>query len=135
MSASDLKVVETFYEKLNDSGANYENLEPALALIHPEFQLTEPASLPYGGVYRGREGLMKSTGRAAETLQIDIDKWELWDGGDHVFGMFYCTFHSKVTGRELVTTVLQKYRVEDGKIIDVDAYPKDTAAIVDLVRA
>ncbi|MGX4688159.1 nuclear transport factor 2 family protein [Streptomyces sp. JNUCC 63] len=96
----------------------------------------EAESLPYGGDWKGREGLrnlMDTIGSITELAPTDI---EVFDAGDGiVITRQTANFTSKSTGATLSVPMVEIYTMVDGKIQDIDVYYKDTKAMVDLFSA
>src|SRR5688500_13790974 len=59
----NLKIVQGIYDGFASC-----DIQAALALIPPEFEVHEPRSLPFGGAYRGPEGLLRLLAKIAETV-------------------------------------------------------------------
>jgi ketosteroid isomerase-like protein len=105
------------------------------ALIHPEFVLIEPQGLPYGGVYKGREGWRTLVNRVIETwasFRIQISE-ELGETEDTLVTRFDISGRSRRTGREWTSSVLELWRFRDGLIVEIVPYYFDThlLAVID----
>jgi ketosteroid isomerase-like protein len=59
---------------------------------------------------------------------------EIVRAGDVVELRLDAVFTSRKSGRQLPMTVVEHYRVHDGKIYGADAFYKDTQAVNDLVK-
>jgi len=101
-----------------------------------DIAIHEAESLPYGGDWKGREGLRKlmdTIGSITELTPTDI---EVFDAGDGIVISRQTTnFTSKSTGTTLSIPMVEIYTMVDGKIQDIDVYYKDTKAMVDFFFA
>ncbi len=98
------------------------------ALIHPDFELIEPEGLPYGGVYKGREGWRALVNRVIETwasFRIHIAE-ELGETQDTVVTRFDISGRSRKTGRTWTSSVLELWRFRDGLLVEIAPYYFDT---------
>ncbi|WP_205698780.1 nuclear transport factor 2 family protein [Conexibacter sp. SYSU D00693] len=111
------------------------NLERALALLAGDVTVHEPESLPYGGDHRGPDAFAAMLGQIAGAYRVRLDGHELHDAGDVVVAHVRCRMTSRTTGRELDVPIIELYRVRDGRILALDAFPKDTAAMLALHTA
>ena len=108
--------------------ATFDLLAPFFA---PDVVMRQAENLPYGGVWRGHDGM-------ARFLVAMSEAWESFEIGEQEFLAMGETavVHSQVrararaTGRELAFPVLQTIAVRDGRIAEVRPFYWDTAAIV-----
>ena len=107
--------------------ASFDTLAPFFA---PDVVLYQAESLPYGGIWRGHDGME----------QFFLAMSQTWEAFDMVDQEFLSTTASAVvlthvrarprnTGRELEFPILQTIRVVDGRITEVRPFYWDTAAI------
>lgn len=99
--------------------------------FHPEITLREADCLPYPGVFTGikafREDLL---GKLLAGLDLEVEEREVLDASNGIVVVRMCgKFTSKHTGRSVQMPMVEIYQVVDGKIVDVDIYYKDAAAI------
>jgi len=102
--------------------------EAAAALIHPDVTVTEPASLPYGGVHRGKQAFLDDVlGGILRRASISLGETTVRDAGDVVVAHMVVTFTAHETGRSVTLPIVELYEVDgDGLITSIDVYPKDT---------
>jgi uncharacterized protein len=106
-----------------------ETLAPYFA---PDVVLHQAEGLPYGGVWRGHEGMEHFFVTMSET-------WEAFDLSDQEFLTVGATAvvqtevhaRARATGRELSFPILQLIRIEEGQIREVRPFYWDTAAIAE----
>ncbi|MFF9207504.1 MULTISPECIES: nuclear transport factor 2 family protein [unclassified Streptomyces] len=109
--------------------ASFDLLAPFFA---PDVELHQADALPYGGTWRGHEGLARFFRRMGEV-------WELFDMLEQEFLATGATsvVHTRVrarartTGREISFPILQTITVRDGRITEVRPFYWDTHAIAD----
>jgi uncharacterized protein len=106
----------------------------SFALLAPYFAtdvvLYQADSLPYGGVWRGHEGLERfflAMSRAWDVFEM-VDQEFLSDTSPLVV-LTRVRARARATGRELRFPILQTITVEDGRITEVHPFYWDTAAI------
>ncbi|GGU99700.1 nuclear transport factor 2 family protein [Streptomyces spectabilis] len=132
---------ETRYLAAGGPGrASFATLAPHFA---PDVVLHQADALPYGGVWRGHEGLERFFLAMADTwAEFDIVRQEFLgqgdsggDGGRQVVGV-HSDIRARVraTGRALAFPILQSIAVEEGRIREVRPFYWDTAAIAAACR-
>lgn len=124
MSQNNVDLTRMAYEAINTGDPG------VLEAIHEEMEFHEPASLPYGGIYRGPDGMGELFGALAEHwdgLHLEIE--ELVDAGDCVAIRARLQGRAKSTGREVDEPYLELLRFREGKAI-ADWIQMDTAAVL-----
>lgn len=114
------------------------DLDALLATYHPDIVIRDPASLPTGGVYHGHPGAAEHGAAyvgAWDPLQ-DADEKELeevvFGAGNRVVGLW----RQKATapnGQKLDLPAISLATVRDGRVIELEMFHFDTAAIVDFL--
>jgi len=107
--------------------ASFALLAPYFA---PEVVLYQADSMPYGGVWRGHEGLEQfflAMSQAWDAFEM-VDQEFLSDTSPLVV-LTRVRARARATGRELRFPILQTITVEDGRITEVHPFYWDTAAI------
>lgn len=93
------------------------------------FEFKIPASLPYGGLYKGAKTFDRFFQRIYdeffETFVISMDR--VLDAGDHLVAPIRIRAKGKSSGREMEVENLWVFRIEDGVIVFAQNYA-DTAA-------
>ncbi|MFD9907556.1 nuclear transport factor 2 family protein [Streptomyces sp. NPDC059063] len=118
--------------------ASFALLAPFFA---PDVVLHQADALPYGGIWRGHEGLERFFLAMSDTwAEFAIGAQEfVADGGHGVSGTAVVRSEirarARATGRDLAFPILQTIRVEDGRIAEVHPFYWDTAAIAEACRA
>lgn len=107
------------------------DLDGVLALIHPDIEVHEPESLPYGGTWRGRDGFTDLITTIMGIAEMGITAHTAHETADGVILAMDVSFTSRNTGDVLRTRVVEVDRVEDGMLRDVDVFYKDVKATVE----
>ncbi|MEQ0563860.1 nuclear transport factor 2 family protein [Amycolatopsis sp. NEAU-NG30] len=103
---------------------------PLRRFFAPDFVLHQAGGLPYGGVWRGHDGLQRFFAAMSRT-------WEVFEFVDQAFLattsplVVLTNVHARAraTGRELAFPILQAITVAGGRITEVRPFYWDTAAI------
>ncbi|MFJ3921561.1 nuclear transport factor 2 family protein [Streptomyces sp. NPDC090022] len=122
------RTLQSFFA-LIESGA----IEEALELIDPELVIHEAESLPYPGDFHGPAGFVQLAEKVFGLADLSISDVRLLEDGDTVVSRSRATFTARATGRVLETEVVELYTFRDGRIADIDAFYKDTHAVVELL--
>jgi nucleoside-diphosphate-sugar epimerase len=108
--------------------------EGALAMVDENAVWREAESLPWGGEWRGPDGFARLTREIDVLAELTVRGHEIVQAGDVVELRLDAVFTSRKSRRQLPMTVVEHYRVHDGKIYGADAFYKDTQAVNDLVK-
>ena len=93
----------------------------------------EAASLPWGGEWRGPDGFARLTREIDALAELTVRGHEIVRAGEAVELRLDAVFTSRTSGRRLPMTVVEHYRVREGRIYGADAFYRDTQAVNDLV--
>lgn len=105
------------------------DMSSALSTLHADCVIHEPASLWYGGDWKGPDGFAQILQIMTEKLDLTVQSYEVFPAGDVTVMKAEISFTSKLTGRSLVMPVTEVYRALDGQLVDMDIFYKDTAAL------
>ena len=115
------EVVTTLYDNLTAG-----NLEGFLACFDDQVEIHEPPCLPYGGVYRGIDGVKRLFSQASQYLDVGAFRIEaVVVDGDRAVGMLHTA--ARATGKPI--EVAEESIVRDGKIVRVRVYLFDPTMI------
>jgi ketosteroid isomerase-like protein len=106
------------------------------AICHPEMIVEDPASLPYGGVYKGFEGMIECAGKLfAAVVDCKIETLEIIGdpGGDAFVLRQRLTGRAARSGRPIDTTILEHYAFRDGLLVSIRPYYWDTKAMAEIL--
>jgi len=117
-------------EYLAAGGAGTASFDPLAPFFAPDVVLHQAESLPYGGIWRGHDGMERFFAAMSQA-------WEEFDMVDQEFlstsgtAVVLTRVHARAraTRRELDFPILQTIRVVDGRIADVRPFYWDTAEI------
>ena len=110
------------------------DVEPMYEIYDPQVEVNEASSLPYGGQFRGHEGIVEHGLRymaAWDHLQTDEDRnleAEFVGSGDRVL----VRWRQKANAAEnssLNIPVVSEYRLRDGKVVESRMHTFDSALI------
>ncbi|MFG2805653.1 nuclear transport factor 2 family protein [Streptomyces sp. DT199] len=110
--------------------------EASFALLAPFFaadvELHQAAALPYGGIWRGHDGLARFIRRMGEVWEaFDMVEQEFLATGETAVVLTRVRARARATGRELAFPILQTITVKDGRITEVRPFYWDTMAIAE----
>lgn len=100
------------------------------AVLHPDFEIEQPASFPHGGRFAGLAGMGEMGATFAEHWDRTIGEPRAWSDGDLVFQLTTQTWTSKATGRSATVDVFELITVQDGRIREIRVFQQDTAAFL-----
>lgn len=112
--------------------AGFDTLAPFFA---PDVVLHQADALPYGGTWRGHQGM--------ERFMIAMSEaWEVFEMVEQTFlavenpivVLTQVHARARASGQQLNFPILQTVALEDGRITDVRPFYWDTAAIADACR-
>ncbi len=99
--------------------------------LDPDCVLHQPASLPYGGEWRGPAGFkawMKAFGAQWSSLEVRDPRFYL--SGDVVVSHSHVHAVARATGQAIDWPLLQLFRVRDSRILELRPFHWDTAAML-----
>jgi ketosteroid isomerase-like protein len=130
-AAAPAAVVEAFLAAIASA-----DLEAAGALMDPDVVVIEPATLPYGGVYRGAEAFFGTLAPAIfGAMDVAIGDVVVFDGGDTVAARMNLTFTARGTRQALMMPVVEAYDVRAGKITKIEVFPHDAGVLTQFWEA
>lgn len=123
MTAAD--VLSTIYQKMGQG-----DWDGVHELLSDDFSVVEPESLPYGGVWQGKDALQ----RLYPAVMSHFDDpapviKEVIGGQEWAAVIVDFTVTAKKTGRRFTQTVSEVGRVVDGKLVELQIHYFDTAAL------
>lgn len=100
------------------------------AVLHPEFEIEQPASFPHGGRHVGLAGMGEMGRRFAEHWDRTIAGPVVHDCGDLVVQVTTQTWTAKATGRSATVDVVELVTVADDRIREIRVFQQDTHALL-----
>jgi hypothetical protein len=108
------------------------DLEAFIGAMHPEVEIHEPGWLPYGGVYRGIEGLGELLPAATAVLDLStLAVRTMIVEGEHGF----VEVEIKTSDGTATAIVGEHWTIRDGKPWHCRVYHFDTAPLQNLLAA
>ncbi|MEU7473078.1 nuclear transport factor 2 family protein [Streptomyces sp. NPDC044984] len=109
--------------------ASFDLLAPFFA---PDVELHQADALPYGGTWRGHDGLARFFLRMGQVWEsFDMVEREFLATGETAVVLTQVRARARATGRELNFPILQAITVKDGRITEVRPFYWDTRAVAD----
>ena len=105
------------------------------ATLDPECVIHQPASLPYGGEWKGHKGCeawMKAF--AEQWSSMDVKDSELYPSGDVLMSKSHVYAIHRQSGKRLDWPLLQFFRMRDGRILELIPFYWDTATLLQELR-
>jgi ketosteroid isomerase-like protein len=103
-------------------------LPALLALLDDDVVVNEPAFLPYGGIYRGKDGFGKLLEKIAKTYDMTAIKFDdLMADGNQVFGIL--RMPDLRTGGDVL--LAERSTIRDGRIVDMTIFFHDAQSLID----
>lgn len=124
-SSAPIAIVEKCY-----THAERGEWERANAYLADDFAFHEPASLDYGGIWRGKDAMQRLVHHLFDywgDLDIKVDR--LIGDDTHCIVLMKVGMTSKKTGRQFTQDVTEVIRVENGLIKDLRVHYFDTAEL------
>ncbi|MFE6667401.1 nuclear transport factor 2 family protein [Streptomyces sp. NPDC057697] len=117
-------------------GPGEASFDPLARFFAPDVELHQANALPYGGTWRGHDGMARfflAMGEAWETF--DLSEQKFLATGETVVVLTQVRARARATGRELSFPLLQTITVEDGLITEVRPFHWDTQVVADACAA
>ncbi|RAY12659.1 nuclear transport factor 2 family protein [Actinomadura craniellae] len=103
----------------------------AFDLLHPEFRIQQPESLPHGGWHHGRAGMVAMGAEFARHWDRAIGEPRVLDcGGSAAVQITTQTWTAKSSGRAATVDVVELFSVADGRIAEIRVFQQDTHALL-----
>jgi uncharacterized protein len=93
-----------------------------LMLLSTEVQIRMSPELPWGGVYRGKEGMKQALAAVAKHLDSRIVMERLIDAGAHVVCVGRNMGKAHATQLEFDIPVVHVWEVHEGQIVRLESY-------------
>jgi ketosteroid isomerase-like protein len=113
------------------AAASQERWHELPALLQRDFELVEPASLPYGGTHRGVDGYVALLQRIGALFELRFEPGPVRSAGDDTVVLrMRVTFTARSTGRSVALRVVELLTVRDGRLARSEVFLEDTAALL-----
>ena len=122
MSNDNREIMRKFYDHMANA-----NIVGILSSFHDEVEIHEPDCLPYGGVYRGIDGVKKLLSQASQHLDSRVFNVEaIMVDGDRVVSIL----HTATRGSRTPIHVAEEAIIRDGRIYRVRVFLFDPTIII-----
>jgi ketosteroid isomerase-like protein len=122
-------IVTAFY-----GAAGTADFDTVRTLLDPDVVLTEPDSVPYAGVYRGRDAVVD----AVYTKYYDFTHSEInyiVSDGANAVARLEVAGKTHTTGKPVAFSATECFGIRDGKITSIHSYHFDTVQIAEAFSA
>jgi ketosteroid isomerase-like protein len=116
-------------ERVYEAYAN-RDVEGLLGSLHEDFEIRASEPLPWGGSFRGKDGMMEFIGLITSHVQSRVDVDEMVEAGDHVIAIGWSAGKVVATGEEYSVRLVDVNELRDGKILSIQIY-LDTPAMLE----
>jgi ketosteroid isomerase-like protein len=106
----------------------------ALDLLHPDFRIQQPESLPHGGWHDGREGMLGMGTTFGSYWDRTISNPRILACGPSAVQITTQTWTAKETGRSATVDVVELFSVADGLISEIRVFQQDTHLLLETLR-
>ena len=116
-------------------GAVEPDFGPIAATLDPECVIYQPASLPYGGEWRGHAGFeawMQAFGEVWSSLEVKGA--EVFPLGNVLVSRSHVYARARRNGREADWPLLQFFRIREARILELRPFYWDTAALLEVLK-
>src|SRR4051812_18084289 len=120
--------VNAGYELVKEMGRRFlaGDRDGAFALLHPDFRIQQPASLPHGGWHEGREGMEHMGETFARYWTRTISEPQILGAGDTLVHITTQTWTAKATRRAATVDVVELFSFADDRIAEIRVFQQDT---------
>ncbi|MEV4001227.1 nuclear transport factor 2 family protein [Actinomadura sp. NPDC049753] len=134
-----LEALERFYaaeaDYLAAGGPGKGDFSVMAAHLAPDVVMYQAPSLPYGGTWRGHDGMERFMAVMSELWSdLTFREQRYAVDGETVTVRNDCVFRARATGREVDTSVLQWITVRDGLVSEFRPFYLDTSAVLAALR-
>lgn len=125
MAMLPAQVLSEIYKRMRDG--DWSGVEE---LLSDDFKVVEPESLPYGGLWKGKDALQRLFPAVMSHFENPAPVTKEVIGGEEWAAVIVdFTVTAKKTGRRFTQTVSEVGRVVDGKLVELQIHYFDTAAL------
>lgn len=117
MSQDNVRIVQGVYE-----AGMRGDLPTMLEHVAPDFVAYESDALPFGGVYRGPEGLMQLLQRVSGLFHMNIHVDEFVDSGDRVIAFIRGQFVPRDGGAPIPVDIAECWTLRHHKLVELRPY-------------
>lgn len=126
----NVQIVQKYYEALERG-----DLTAAFDVIDVNCMVYEAESLPYGGTYQGYDGWQhlfskyQKVWKNPQTLNLNY-----LDAGSQVIVLLRMRLQAANTGQEIEIPMAEVFKLQDGKIVELQPFYWDTAKMLQALQ-
>lgn len=125
MSMTAAEILGGVYQRMGQG-----DWDGVAALLSDDFKVVEPNSLPYGGLWEGKDALQRLYPAVMQHFEDPAPVIKEVIGGEEWAAVIVdFTVTSKKTGRRFTQTVSEVGRIENGKLAELQIHYFDTAEL------
>lgn len=124
--AANIAVVKRFYQYLADGDRDgaYANIMADDCVLH------EASTLPYGGIYHGRERMKAVLSEVVAGFdEFEVDLLNYLAGGDEVVVHLNIRGVGRASRKPFDTRIMELWRIRDGKAVELRPFVYEAASI------
>ena len=126
MALSPVETIKTIYTHIR--AGEWDQVDEYLS---DDFVAYEPASLPFGGEWRGENVFKRLFGAVMGSFDTpSVEAIDLIGGDEWVCYILNLSFISKATGKQVTYRLIENGRVIDGKLTELHLHYFDTSDIL-----
>jgi ketosteroid isomerase-like protein len=105
-----------------------------LARLHPEIEIYQSETLPWGGRYRGQAQVQEYFHKIDEQLDTAVQPEEIFEAGDHVVVLGRTQGRARSSGQPFAVRIVHLWTFRAGQVVRFEAYI-DTPAMLQALGA
>jgi ketosteroid isomerase-like protein len=117
MSEENVRIIVDIYEAFARR-----DTEALLSLIDPEFEAYQTPLLPWGGEYKGQQGLMSFATLLAGHVDAQVEPQEFVEAGDRVAVIARTRGRVRANGSEFDVRAVHVWTLKGEKVLRFEAY-------------
>ncbi len=129
MTEASLTIVQRFSTAVREG--DFDEMD---RLLHDDFVAREAGGLPYSGDYRGLDGFRALLEKMNDAMTLSPGPFTSEPLGQNAVALrFSLTFTARASGKSVTMNLIEVYTLRDEKIVDLDVYYKNPAAVTALL--
>lgn len=129
MTESNVAIVQRFSAAVREG-----DFDEMGRLLDDDFIAHEAGGLPYSGDYRGLSGFRDLLEKMNDAMTLSPGQFSSEPLGESAVALrFSLTFTARASGNSVTMNLVEVYTLRNEKIVDLDVYYKDPAAVTALL--
>jgi uncharacterized protein len=130
MSRANVELIEDIY-----AAFERRDIAAIFAVLAEDAELVQSTEVPWGGTYRGVEGVMRFFGLLTKHIATRVEVARFIDAGDHVVAVGRTHGAVVATGAPVDVQVAHVWRVRDGRVVGAEFYIDHPTMLASLAAA